>query len=373
MSMDTINGYVLLAQPADWSDPPKWKLAWDTEVADALRGNEGRSALREMPRPTFQYSTRPLTTVAQTRLTSALLAGLASGRCCAPLFGRASWLAADTAAGATVLTIESSAWRWQVGDWLLLYKADGGHQTRQIAAINAAGTGFTLAALDAACAKDAAVYPLFFGRPEMDDITPISGERATVPIRLVGDEFKIDPAVPVCCRVADLGDIDFAVIRFTWLLTSGEDCDIHVGISDPPVPGNVGYGSTGGDQVPAYPAAPWLLWGKEASTDRYEEALVDLKAIAAAYPAAATVTIRLQARWFGVRADGNVALRFTTWRGGVMQGPADHQFSNVGGQVRQTLTRNVNVPKAGADDANYYDVGTLVYTVATRGAVILPP
>ncbi len=202
MSAEAINGYTLLAEPATWADNPQWILKWDTEIASTLRGNEGRSALREMPRPAITYKVQPMRIETQARLSAALNAGMATGKCCAPTFGRASWLAGDVAAGATVIQIEPTAWQWAVDDWLFIYTGRGGHQALQVTAIDYTRTGFTLSApLTASCPADTAVYPLFFGRPELTDIEQTNGAISSVTITLTGDTFVIDPElVPPCCQ-----------------------------------------------------------------------------------------------------------------------------------------------------------------------------
>ncbi len=206
MSLTTIAGAVLLTEPANWSTQPNWTLAWDTEIAATLRGNEGRSALRRAPRPTLSFTTRPGTTEAQTRLLAALGAGLASGQCCAPLCGRASWLAADVAAGANTIHLEPTPWPWSVGDYLLIYPHPLDPETfefPQITAIDTAGTTLTLAApLVSAYSTETAVYPLFFGRPAVDDVAQLTGAISSWPIQIVGADFLISPNVPAACTAA---------------------------------------------------------------------------------------------------------------------------------------------------------------------------
>ena len=374
MSAEAVNGYTLLAEPAHWSNNPQWILKWDTEVAATLRGNEGRSALREMPRPSISYGVQPMRIETQAQLSAALIAGMASGKCCAPTFGRASWLAGDVAAGAAVIHIEPSAWAWSVNDWLLIYTSDGGHQTAQITAIDTTGTAFTLAAaLTADCDLATAVYPLFFGRPEITDITQTNGAVSSATITLVGDNYVISSDVPLACQSTALQAFDFAVIRYQWAAADGRDLDTRTALVDPAVEGDVGWSRQ--TQVPASGApGPFLMWGGDNTTPAGAEAvLVNFAAIAAAYPAAATITIRLRANWYGERDDGQINLQFATYLGGTMQGPVNYDFVNQDGAAVQVVNSSINVTSVGAANLDGMDCGTLVYTPATKAAILLPP
>ena len=203
MSVPIINGSVLLAEPANWTTQPNWTLAWDTEISATLRGNEGRSALRRAPRPTLGYTIRPGHTDAQTRVSLALGAALAAGQCCAPLFGRASWLAADAAAGLGAVQIEPSAWPWAFGDYLFFYPdplQPEAFEYHQITAIDTSGATLTLASpLTSAVPAETAVYPLFFGRPQLADITQVTGAISSLPIQIIGTDFTISPGIPAAC------------------------------------------------------------------------------------------------------------------------------------------------------------------------------
>lgn len=206
MSLPTVNGVVFLAEPPNWTTLPRLTLAWDTEIAATLRGNEGRSALRRSPRPTLSFTVRPANTAAQTAFVAALSAALAAGQCCAPLFGRASWLAVDAAAGSSTLLIESGAWPWAAGDYLVLYP-DPWQATAfavcQISGVDTAGTTLTLTSpLTLASAAATAVYPLLFGRPQIDDIAQITGAISSWPVEIVGTDFTIPAAIPPACSDA---------------------------------------------------------------------------------------------------------------------------------------------------------------------------
>ena len=245
MSAEAINGYTLIAEPAHWADQPQWRLKWDTEIVTTLRGSEGRNALDEMPRPAISYKVQPMRIERQARLTAALIAGMASGKCCAPTFGRASWLAADAAAGNGAISIEPSAWNWAALDWLFIYTADGGHQIGRIDSIDPTGTIFTLAGpLAADCAQDAAVYPLLFGRPEISDIDQTNGSISAATITLTGDRFSIDPTfVPACCQAQYGGGggggddlIDCAFLTNIWR-TIPQGAPVLVAFDAPNPPG----------------------------------------------------------------------------------------------------------------------------------------
>ena len=55
-----VAGHHLLPLLADWSEPVKWRIFWDTEIETALRGYEARAGLRKWPRAELSFTTSTL-------------------------------------------------------------------------------------------------------------------------------------------------------------------------------------------------------------------------------------------------------------------------------------------------------------------------
>src|SRR5690349_4991040 len=104
--MTLIADHHLIPALADWSQPVKFALSWDTEIDASLRGYEARGAMRQWPRPTLTFSADINGAAKYHDLRARLTAALRvdhfapentngrTGRVCVPWAGRESWLAA---------------------------------------------------------------------------------------------------------------------------------------------------------------------------------------------------------------------------------------------------------------------------------------
>lgn len=183
MTIDTVNGCVVLSHPPDWSTKPSGKRVWETEIATSVKGAEARSAMRAVPRRQLTYMITPCSLQERVRLEARLDAASKSGFACGPLHGRACTLAAAAAANGNTLTVNAGAWNWQAGDYAILISDD---QTFDVAAIvNVAGNVLTLAAnLNFAWPAQTLCWPVIFGAFSSEKETALDGHHAVVKVTI---------------------------------------------------------------------------------------------------------------------------------------------------------------------------------------------
>ena len=376
-ALTVIDDSVLLPDQADWSTPPTWKLSWETEEESALRGNEGRNAMRRSPRPEFSWLVEPRTVEGAAAHQARLRAGFTAhaGQFCAPLHGRESWLAQGAATGAAALVLEATPWAWTAGDRLLVRGTGENVSIHQVTAIS----GYTLTispVLPFALSQADAVAPLFFGHMFSPDPAQVwTPDVVSAPLRLAGDRYHISTAVPECC-LPPAPFFDFAVIRYRYAHTDGQQLVSQTALVAPAVEGDIS--SFRQQQVPAVSVQPFMEYpGFNYLPDPDTEAvLIHFERISAAYPNSATITIRQRAFWryFIPEFTGQIHLELTTYAGGMMHvSPAGNDWLNVGGQLVQTFTATRHVDLEITSDGDGQACGTIVYAPATRRFVLNPP
>ncbi len=124
MSVELVNGHVLLPNQANWSERPKWSRRWQNEVTDSVTGKESRFALRSQPRVSLSYRVTPANIVATQMLDDRIRAAAKSGKACCPYFGRGAALDADANAGDNTVQLRN-AWLWQAGDYFFAGDENG--------------------------------------------------------------------------------------------------------------------------------------------------------------------------------------------------------------------------------------------------------
>jgi hypothetical protein len=136
MTITTINGFVLISNPSDWSVAPSAKRVWETEIAEALHGDETRQALRSLSRRQVTFNVTATCLPSRSRLDARIDAAKLSGLACAPLHGRMSPLAQNANAGSNVLTLLCANWNWQAGDYAILIADDQTFDVQQVTGID---------------------------------------------------------------------------------------------------------------------------------------------------------------------------------------------------------------------------------------------
>ena len=169
---------------------------------------------------------------------------------------------------------------------------------------------------------------------------------------------------------------DTAVFRYAWGPANGRDLDTRTAITDPSRNVVVGWARAAQD---AQGASVYLQWGGDNTSPTGDEAvLVDFAALTRDYPQATEFKVDLGAFWYGPGfdaangTDGKFTIEFATYLGGTTA-QSGTDFVNTGGTARQdlVLARQSYTDSVGAD-VDGDPMATLVYTVATKQAVIVP-
>ncbi|MCP5525015.1 MAG: hypothetical protein H7A46_26120 [Verrucomicrobiales bacterium] len=172
MSVQTVNGHVLLPHLPDWASPVAWQRAWQCQVGRSVGGSEGRLSVRERPRVTLRWELIPVNVTEQSLMHARLRAARKSGYACAPYWGRGLKIIA--VAGA-VLTLASTAWPFLQGDdWLLIRRLDvaAPEAWELCQVVTAAEADITLTVGPTYdWSVDAFVWPLLFGRFNCGDLS----------------------------------------------------------------------------------------------------------------------------------------------------------------------------------------------------------
>lgn len=130
----------------------------------------------------------------------------------------------------------------------------------------------------------------------------------------------------------ELGDFDYAVIRYIWTSANGKDLDTRTRITTPPRNVDVGWSRSQNDLT-------YLTWGGDNRADGVEAVLIDVKSLIANYGSVSEFIIALRAFWYSIVDNGRVKIEFESYKGGTMQ-KQGYNFVNVGGVSIQTLSIN---------------------------------
>lgn len=186
MSIELINGHVLMPELPDWQNGVSLSRRWETEIGETVTGAEDRGALRQVPRLELAYGIATLTQVQRARFEDRLRAALKSGKAAVPFWGRASDLATD--ASGTSAELATTNWPWQTGDYIFFLEAadveNPVYAVRQITG----KTGLTLtlnSALPQTFAAGSLVWPLLFGKPEAEDQSLVTTRQGFTGFRLM--------------------------------------------------------------------------------------------------------------------------------------------------------------------------------------------
>ena len=196
MSVSLINNHVLIPAMPCWSDKIRWSRKWQTQIAGGVTGVESRQALRQIPRQTLSYLAFPRTQAEKAVLIQQIRTAMKTGYAVVPLWPRADTISA-TSSG-TTLNVSLEVWPWAEGDKIFI----GTNDDFEISTVSkSSGTTITLqSSLGKSWAAGTMVYPLFFGKPtvdELDLISPVPGKIKITVSEIVGS-FKVVVAYPNC-------------------------------------------------------------------------------------------------------------------------------------------------------------------------------
>lgn len=204
--IETIQGCTLLPLPIDWdAGTADYSYQWPGDLAAAVRGAESRGVMSVHPQVTLTFPW-----ICGERQTEALVArlrrALKSGRACVPAAGRASFLRSASTAGSLTLALAPGAWDWSLGASpvpVLVWSADMlRHGVGWVSGYSAgSGAGPTIdlnwvgfpqyeasgILLTEDLPAGALVYPLLFGRAEIDEAELLTADTSDGSIRLIMD------------------------------------------------------------------------------------------------------------------------------------------------------------------------------------------
>lgn len=130
-------------------------------------------------------------------------------------------------------------------------------------------------------------------------------------------------------------DFDYAVIRYRWLPSGGQDLDTRTSLTNP----NRNNAMVGWDRLSTDNG--YLVWNGDNTANGVETVLLDVKKILLDFPQQVTIEADMRAFWYSTRLDGNLDIEFATYKGGTMQ-KYGYDFVNTGGNLVQNLKVSTN-------------------------------
>jgi hypothetical protein len=198
VSVELVNGYVLLPHAPDWNVKPQFRREWRTSIADGVTGTEDRLLFRHLPLRGVEFQILACTLEEQRRLVARILAAKKSGWAAVPLWGRGSALAAPATGDAVTLQSES-AWPWAKDDFVFFSRLEPDDpdacEVRQVESV--AGPILTL---DQTLARTYRrfCWPVLLGRFRCDDLRALTSHHATVRVSVLERDVRPEPLSDLC-------------------------------------------------------------------------------------------------------------------------------------------------------------------------------
>lgn len=198
MSVETVNGFVLLPHAPDWNVKPQFRREWRSTITDAVTGNEDRLSCRPLPLRGVEFQVTPYSFEEYRRLLARVLAARKSGWAAIPLWGRGCALASP-ASGDTVQLVSEDAWAWRVDDFVFFTQLDPDEpeafETRQVK--RAEGATLTL---DQALSRTYRrfCWPLILGRFNANDISTLTSRHGSIRIGVLERDTRTVFDVSAC-------------------------------------------------------------------------------------------------------------------------------------------------------------------------------
>ncbi|MCL4179174.1 MAG: hypothetical protein KJ072_15710 [Verrucomicrobia bacterium] len=201
MSVELVNGYVLLPHAPDWNVKPQLRREWRTSITDAVTGAEDRLSFRQLPLRGVEFQILACTLEEQRKLAARVLAAKKSGWAAVPLWGRGSVLASP-ASGDTVTLASETAWEWAADDYAFFSNLDpdvpDAYEVRQVTGIAA-----TVLTLDQALARTYRhfCWPIIFGRFKCDDLRSVTSYHGSVRVSVLERDVRPEPNADFCAII----------------------------------------------------------------------------------------------------------------------------------------------------------------------------
>jgi hypothetical protein len=198
MSVELVNGFILLPHAPDWNVKPQFRRDWRTGITDAVTGAEDRLSFRHLPLRGVEFQVTPFTPEEHRRLTARILAARKSGWVAVPLWGRGAALASPASGDAVTLASET-AWLWAADDYVFFSNLEpedpNTYEVRQVESV----AGVTLT-LDQALARTYRrfCWPVLFGRFQCDDLRILTSHHGSVRVSVLERDVRPESSDDLC-------------------------------------------------------------------------------------------------------------------------------------------------------------------------------
>lgn len=153
-------------------------------------------------------------------------------------------------------------------------------------------------------------------------------------------------------------DFDYAVIRYRWLPSGGQDLDTRTSLTNP----NRNNAMVGWNKLSTDNG--YLVWNGDNTANGVETVLLDVKKILLDFPQQVTIEADMRAFWYNTRMDGNLDIEFATYKGGTMQ-KSGYDFINTGGNLVQNLKVSTNTTDTNRE-GNGERLAKLTYNIFSK-------
>jgi hypothetical protein len=120
-------------------------------------------------------------------------------------------------------------------------------------------------------------------------------------------------------------DADYIIVTYSF--TNGQDLDTRTRISNTNVGMSEYLGWANLESYPTESPQPILTWGGDNTGTGFEAVLIDLKQFKIEYPSEPSITIDMNAMWYGQVGTNPVIMEITMYKGGiVIPDPNNYSF-----------------------------------------------
>lgn len=197
MSVELVNGHVLIPHVANYRDAPSWERRWQNEIDGSEFGNESRFGLRSIPLQSFRCKISSADLPQNSRLLGQIIAAKKSGLACLPAFGRGIEISNPVIAGETLIGVEPYSWIFSGTSYVLLMDENGNHDARQV--ISAFGGIEVDSPLSRGYRGGTFLWPLVFGKFYCDGIAAMNQEIGEITVGV----YEIQSPYSASIGVAD--------------------------------------------------------------------------------------------------------------------------------------------------------------------------
>ncbi len=201
MSVELLNGFVLLPHAPDWNVKPQFRREWRSKVADAVTGAEDRLSFRHAALRGVEFQVTPFTFEEFRRLLGRILAAKKIGLAAVPFWGRGSVLASPASGDSATLASEE-AWPWVIGDFAFFSNLEpsepDAYEVRQVAGVTGA-----MLDLDQPLARTYPrfCWPVILGRFRGDEVRSLTSRHGSIRISVLERDVRPEPNPDLCAII----------------------------------------------------------------------------------------------------------------------------------------------------------------------------